>query len=48
MAVPVFPDGDYYAHMAGDLRRGTSRHPWQQSLRFWGDELVERASAPSC
>ncbi|GAC77901.1 Protein of unknown function [Gordonia malaquae] len=40
MFVPVFPNGDYYAHMPADLRWGTFGHPWQQTLTIWGDELV--------
>jgi hypothetical protein len=41
-AVPVFPNGDYYAHMTIDLRWGTFGHPWQQTLTVWGEELVTR------
>lgn len=40
-AVPVFPNGDYYAHMTQDLRWDTFGHPWQQTLTIWGEELVE-------
>lgn len=43
--VRVFPDGDYYAHMAADLRWGTFGHPWQQTLTIWGDELVASLGA---
>ncbi len=43
--VPVFPNGDYYAHMPGDLRWGTFGHPWQQTITIWGDELVRTLGA---
>lgn len=43
--IPVFPDGDYYAHMHTDLRWGTFGHPWQQTLTIWGDELVSALGA---
>lgn len=39
-AIPVFPNGDYYAHMPLDLRWGTFGHPWQRTLTIWGDDLV--------
>lgn len=44
-AVPVFPNGDYYAHMMPDLRWGTFGHPWQQTLTLWGHELVDGLGA---
>jgi hypothetical protein len=44
-AVPVFPNGDYYAHMTSDLAWGTFGHPWQQTLTIWGDELIESLGA---
>ena len=40
MVVPVFPDGDYVAHMKPDLRWGTVGHPWQRTLTIWGDDLI--------
>lgn len=43
--VPVFPNGDYYAHMTSDLRWGTFGHPWQRTLTIWGDELVASLGA---
>jgi hypothetical protein len=45
MVIPVFPNGDYFAHMTPDLRWGTFAHPWQQSLTIWGIELVEALGA---
>lgn len=44
-AIPVYPDGDYYAHMTSDLRWGTFGHPWQQTLTIWGDELIASLGA---
>lgn len=38
--IPVFPNGDYYAHMTPDLRWGTFGHPWQQTLTIWGADLI--------
>ncbi len=38
--VPVFPNGDYYFHVAADFEWGTFGHPWQQSLTIWGSALV--------
>ena len=43
--VPVFPNGDYYIHLAHDLEWGTLGHPWQESLTLWGDELIESLGA---
>ncbi|MFZ2510754.1 MAG: DUF2716 domain-containing protein [Gordonia sp. (in: high G+C Gram-positive bacteria)] len=43
--VPVFPNGDYYAHMTQDLRWGTFGHPWQQTLTVWGVDLIETLGA---
>lgn len=45
MLVPVFPNGDYFAHMTTDLRWGTFGHPWQQTLTIWGDELIATLGA---
>jgi len=39
--VPVFPNGDYFAHMTQNLRWGTFGHPWQQTLTIWGADLVD-------
>ena len=43
--IPVFPNGDYYIHLADDLGWGTFGHPWQQTLTLWGDELIESLGA---
>lgn len=43
--VPVFPNGDYYIHLASGLKWGSFGHPWQQSLTLWGDELIESLGA---
>jgi hypothetical protein len=43
--VPIFPNGDYYAHMDPNLRWGTFGHPWQQSLCLWGAELLDSLGA---
>ena len=43
--IPVFPDGDYYIHLAPGLTWGSFGHPWQRSLTLWGDELVESLGA---
>jgi hypothetical protein len=45
LPVPVFPNGDYYAHMKPDLHWGTFGHPWQHSLCIWGDDLVDTLGA---
>jgi hypothetical protein len=45
VTVPIFPNGDYYAHMEPSLRWGTFGHPWQQSLCLWGPELTESLGA---
>lgn len=39
--VPVFPDGDYYAHFPADIAWGTFGHPWQETLTLWGDVLID-------
>lgn len=39
--VPVFPDGDYHAHVPSDLAWGTFGHPWEESLCIWGEALVD-------
>lgn len=44
-AVPVFPNGDYSAHMTQDPRWGTFGHPWQQTLTIWGVDLIESLGA---
>ncbi|MFT3872261.1 MAG: DUF2716 domain-containing protein [Nocardioides sp.] len=44
-AIPVFPNGDYYAHMTPDLRWGTFGHPWQQTLTIWGNDLIATLGA---
>jgi hypothetical protein len=43
--VPVFPNGDYYIHLAPGLKWGSFGHSWQQSLTLWGDELAESLGA---
>jgi hypothetical protein len=43
--VPVFPNGDYYIHLAPGLTWGSFGHPWQESLTLWGDELIESLGA---
>lgn len=40
-AVPVYPDGDYYAFMSPDFTEGTFGHPWEQSLCIMGTRLVD-------
>lgn len=40
-AVPVYPDGDYFAFMTPDYAEGTFGHPWEQSLCIMGTRLVE-------
>ncbi len=44
-AVPVFPNGDYFAHMTQDLWWGTFGHPWQQTLTIWGVDMIETLGA---
>jgi hypothetical protein len=43
--VEVFPNGDYYAFLTEDMTAGTFGHPWEQTLRVFGDQLVS-ALAP--
>lgn len=43
--VPVFPNGDYYAHFPDGLAWGTFGHPWQQTLTLWGQPLIESLGA---
>lgn len=43
--VPVFPNGDYYIHLASGLEWGPFGHPWQESLTLWGDALIESLGA---
>lgn len=38
--VPVFPNGDYFAHFSREVVWGTFGHPWQQTLTVWGEPLV--------
>jgi hypothetical protein len=38
-AVPVYPDGDYYAFLTPDLAAGTFGHPWEQTLCVIGPRL---------
>jgi hypothetical protein len=45
LPVPVFPNGDYYAHLEPTVRWGTFGHPWQQSLCVWGADLVDSLGA---
>ncbi len=40
-AVPVYPDGDYYAFLTADLNEGTFGHPWEQTLCVIGGRLGE-------
>lgn len=44
-AIPVFPNGDYFAHMTPDLGWGTFGHPWQQTFTIWGDDLIATLGA---
>jgi hypothetical protein len=44
--VSIFPNGDYYAFLASDLRMGTFGHPWEQSLCVFGGPLVEALGEP--
>ena len=39
-AVPVYPDGDYYAFFTEDFGEGTFAHPWEQTLCVVGDRLM--------
>lgn len=39
-AVPVYPDGDYYAFFTDDFSEGTFGHPWEQTLCVVGDRLM--------
>ena len=39
-AVPVYPDGDYYAFMTSDFTEGTFGHPWEKSLCVMGERLI--------
>ncbi|MEU5261743.1 DUF2716 domain-containing protein [Amycolatopsis sp. NPDC021455] len=39
----VFPDGDYYIHLTGDLRLGTFGHPWEETVCVFGDLLTRIA-----
>jgi hypothetical protein len=43
--VPVFPNGDYYAHYSAGVAWGTFGHPWQQSLTIGGEPLVTTLGA---
>ncbi|MFH8386223.1 DUF2716 domain-containing protein [Kitasatospora sp. NPDC018058] len=36
----VYPDGDYYLYLTGDLRLGTFGHLWEDSLCVFGEELL--------
>ncbi|RJL30519.1 DUF2716 domain-containing protein [Bailinhaonella thermotolerans] len=38
----VYPDGDYYIHVTGDLRLGTFGHPWERTLCVFGADLRAR------
>lgn len=40
----VFPNGDYYLYLTGDLRLGTFGHPWEETLCVFG-ELLTRIGA---
>jgi hypothetical protein len=39
-ALPVYPDGDYFAFMTPDMTEGTFGHPWEQTLCVIGQRLV--------
>ena len=44
--VPVFPNGDYYAFLSGDLNMGTFGRPWEQTLCVFGEPLIEQLGEP--
>jgi hypothetical protein len=37
----VVPNGDHYVVGTEDFTLGTAGHPWQQTLRIWGEPLLE-------
>lgn len=39
--IPYLPDGDYYFHLSADFRLGTYGHPWDSTLRIFGQPLLE-------
>jgi hypothetical protein len=36
----VFPGGDYFLYLTGDLRLGTFGHPWEETVCVFGDLLT--------
>lgn len=44
--VPIFPNGDYYVFLTGDLSMGTFGHPWEQTLCVFGAPLVQCLGDP--
>lgn len=40
-----YPDGDYCIYLSEDFLTGTFGHPWEGSLRLFGQELLDVASA---
>ncbi|RNL61408.1 DUF2716 domain-containing protein [Nocardioides marmoriginsengisoli] len=44
-AIPVFPNGDYYAFFTDDFSSGVFGHPWERSLCVIGQPLLETLGA---
>ena len=42
-ALPVYPDGEYYAFLTPEMSEGTFGHPWEQTLFVIGDGSWRRS-----
>jgi hypothetical protein len=40
----VYPDGDYYLYLTGDMRLGTFGHPWERTLCVFGEALLAQVT----
>ncbi len=38
--IPVLPNGDYYIFLQKDFEFGTFGHPWEKTICFFGQDLV--------
>lgn len=38
--ITIYPDGDYFTFFPDGLAWGLFTHPWEQTMCFWGDNLV--------
>ncbi|CAM4190958.1 hypothetical protein BAMA111019_11320 [Bacillus manliponensis] len=39
--VPPFPNGDYYFFLHKDFKWGYLGHPWEETIKIFGEELIQ-------